>query len=168
MVQRNRLTHRGYSLNTLFLLMAACAVVVGMVSPILRGQVRVGGEELFGSALIGGAVMIVLGLFVGLFHSSRANGIGWGLIVGGLLGLVCGPIMFIPPKDFPFIFITAIGGSVLILGVATAIRLSTSTRQPETPPETLSGSSPHERVVEATIVKPKRHPLDPDPDEDEA
>ncbi len=147
--------------------MAACAVVVAMVTPILRGQVRVGGEELLGSAIIGGAVMAALGLFVGLFHSSRANGMGWGLIVGSLLGLACGPIMFIPPPKFPFIFTTAVGGSVVILSVAIIIRLTTSTRQPETPPETLSGSSPHERVVEATVVKPKRHPLDPDPDEDE-
>jgi hypothetical protein len=160
---RNRSVHRGYSLNTLFLLMAACAVVVGMVTPILRRQVRVGGEELLGSALVGGLVMLAIGWFIGVFHYSKGNGIGWGLIVGGLLGMICGPIMFIPPERFPFIFLTSIGGSVLILGLAFAIRMSHSIRPPETPPETPEQTEP----VQATVVKPKRHPLDPDPDEDE-
>ena len=144
--------------------MAACAVVVGMVSPILRGQVRVGGGELFGSAVIGGGVMMIVGLFVGLFHFSRANGIGWGLVVGSLLGVVCGPLMFVPPNEFPFVFVTAVGGSVVILLVATFIRLSSSTRTPPDPPP----ASPQDAApVEATIVKPKRHPLDPDEDDED-
>lgn len=143
--------------------MAACAVVVGMVSPILRGQMRVGGGELFASALIGCGVMIILGLFVGLFHSSRANGIGWGVVVGSLLGMVCGPLMFVPPNEFPFVFVTAIGGSVMILLVAVFIRLSTSARAPLNP----SLASPKEAApVEAAVVKPKRHPLAPDEDDD--
>jgi hypothetical protein len=149
-------SHRGYSLSTLFLLIAASAVVVGMVSPVLRGEARVGVEDVIGASLTCSVLGLVLGGLVGSFHYSRLRGVGWGLIVGTLIGAICGPIMFIPPAQFSFVFSTALGGSLVILGVATVIRL-TSTG------EAADGRSSDDEIVVAEVIQPKRHPLDPEP-----
>ncbi len=154
MASGNQAHHRGYSLGTLFLLIAACAVVIGMVTPVLRGDAHVGAEELIGSSISCGIVSLIIGGLVGLFHYSRPRGVGWGVIVGGLIGLVCGPIMFVPPKEFSFFFSTAVGGAVLIVGVAAVIRLTSS--DPPTQYEHVE-----DEIVTAVVVRPKRHPLDP-------
>ena len=152
---------RGYPLNTLFLLIAACAVIIAMVAPLARGGIGqgLGVGEVVASGLVGGILLAGIGALVGLFHYSRANGATWGILVGALLGALFGPSLFIPPKDFSLVLGTSIGGAVLVLAVATAIRLTTDYAHTR---EVMDDD-----VVEADMVKPKRHPLDPDPDEDE-
>jgi hypothetical protein len=149
-------TRRGYSLSTLFLLVAASAVAIGMVSPVLRGEAQVGVGDVIGASITCSMLGFVLGGLLGLFHYSRVRGVGWGLIVGTLIGAVCGPMMFIPSASLSFVFSTALGGSVVILGVATLIRL-TSTVEPA------DVRSSEDAIVVAEVVQPKRHPLDPEP-----
>lgn len=153
---------RGYPLNTLFLLIAACAVATGMVAPLVRGNIGrgIGVGEVVVAGIVGGIALAGLGALVGLFHYSRLNGVSWGVLVGALLGGLFGPALFISPSEFSLVLGTSIGGAFLILGVATTIRLTTNyarTREIEDDND----------VVQAEVVKPKRHPLDPDPDEDE-
>lgn len=152
---------RGYPLNTLFLLIAACAVATAMVAPLVRGNIGrgVGVGEVIVSGIVGGVLLAGIGALVGMFHYSRVNGASWGVLVGALLGTLFGPALFIPPKELSLVLGTSIGGAILILGIATAIRLTTDygrTREID-----------ENGVVQAEEAKPKRHPLDPDPDEDE-
>ena len=158
-VSRNSL-HRGYPLNTLFLLIAASSVIVGMIAPLARGRMAygVGGNEVIGSAIVGWAVLTAVGAFVGLFHYSRLHGSLWGILVGGLLGVVFGPVILIPAKDFHLVLVTSFGGGAVILVIGPVIRLTTDYSSP-------AQSSEH-GLYEATVVEPKRHPLDPDPEED--
>lgn len=154
---------RGYPLNTLFLLIAACAVATAMVAPLVRGSIgrEIGVMEAALSCIAGGIVLAGIGALVGLFHYSRVNGASWGVLVGALLGALFGPSLFIPPKDFSLVLGTSVGGAILILGIAAAIRLTTDygrTREIVDDPDD---------VVQEEEIKPKRHPLDPDPDEDE-
>jgi hypothetical protein len=152
---------RGYPLNTLFLLIAACAVVAGMVAPLVRGNLGrgIGVGEVVVSGIVGGILLAGIGALVGLFHYSRVNGASWGVLVGALLGAVFGPALFIPPKEFSLVLGTSIGGAVLVVAVAAAIRLTTDYGR--------TREVVDDDVVQAEEVKPKRHPLDPDPDEDE-
>ena len=158
---RKRTRHRGYSLGTLFLLVAACAVAIGMVAPVLRGGVRVGTEEIVEASIVTGLLALLIGALVGLFHQSRLRGVGWGVIVGGLIGLICGPIAYIPPEGFSFVFTTAVGGSLLVVCTAAAVRLSSSDRFVED-----EYIDPGDGIVTAVVVQPKRHPLDPDPEDE--
>ncbi len=154
---------RGYPLNTLFLLIAACAVATGMVAPLVRGNIGrdIGVGEVIVSGIVGGILLAGIGCLVGMFHYSRVNGASWGVLVGALLGALFGPALFISPDEFPLVLGTSIGGAVLIVGIATAIRLTTDYSRTREIEEVDNG------VVQAEVVKPKRHPLDPDPDEDE-
>jgi hypothetical protein len=149
----------GYPLNTLFLLIAACAAVLAMLAPMVQGRAGpgVGGNELLGSALAGGMVLTVLGAIVGLFHYERFKGVLYGILVGAALGLVFGPVAFIPISDFPLVLATSIGGALLIVAVATVLRLSTDYTQLDRPPV--------QKVLVAEEVVVERHPLDPEPDE---
>jgi hypothetical protein len=152
--------HRGYPLNTLFLLIAASAVVTGMIAPLARGRssYSFGGNEVIGSAILGWAVLTIVGAVVGLFHHSRLHGSLWGIMVGGLLGVIFGPVILIPARDFSLVLLTSFGGGAVILATGTVIRLTTD----------YSRTAPRSegRVFEAPVVEPKRHPLDPDPEED--
>jgi hypothetical protein len=159
-VASNPAHHRGYSLSTLFLLIAACAVAIGMVSPVLRGEAQVGPGDVIGSAIACGLMGLILGAVVGLFHYSRVRGLGWGLIVGGLIGAVCGPIMYVPPAQFSFVFSTALGGAVLILGVAAMIRMTSAGGLDATGPP--DAQVTEDGIVVAEVVPQKPHPLDPD------
>jgi len=151
---------RGYPLNTLFLLIAASAVVFGMIAPLARGRMAygVGGNQVIGSAILGWMVLSAVGAFVGLFHHSRLHGSLWGIMVGGLLGVIFGPVILIPAKDFSLVLMTSFSGGAVILAIGTFIRLTTDYSR--------TVQSNERGVVESSVVEPKRHPLDPDPEED--
>jgi uncharacterized membrane protein HdeD (DUF308 family) len=157
----NRTAHSGYSLGTLFLLIAACAVAIGMVTPVLRGDVRAGVEDIVGTTIFTGVLTLLIGGLVGLFHHARFRGAGWGVIVGGLIGVLCGPVAYVPAQQSAFLFTTAVGGSMLVIGIAAVIRLTTSARRQENGP-----TEPVDGVVTAVVVQAKPHPLDPDPEDE--
>lgn len=149
---------RGFPLSTLFLLIAACGVVLGMIAPLARGRLGygVGGQELVLASIGGSVLLMVTGAIVGSFQQSRLRGVAWGVLAGGLLGLAFGPAIFIPPRDFPIVMLTAVGGAVIILVVAAVIRCNSAAGKTTKP----------RLIVEADVVEPKRHPLDPDPEDD--
>ena len=140
-------------------MVAVCAVILAPLRLLMRDPKRF--EELLvpilWSALMGGVVVMVFGLLLGLFHTGRLRGLAWGALVGGLLGGLCGPILFIPVSEFPLLLLTSLGGALVILGTATVIRLSTGHT---------ADTASSDRAQPAR-TRPQRHPLDPDPNEEE-
>ena len=149
---------RGYPLGALFLLVATCAVILALVTLLMREPERL--EELVVpiliSAAVGAFVLMLMGIFVGLFHFSRLHGIAWGILVGGLLGLFFGPILYISVSAFPHVLLTSLVGAILVVGTATVIRLMTGR----------AVGAAHTGAAERTVAVPKRHPLDPDPEDE--
>ena len=144
----------GYPLSTLFLLIAAAAVVLGMAAPAVHhGREKLDTLTLLGTTLTSGMSMAALGGVLGLFHHRRGRGFLWGIVVGSALGLLAGPLAWVPQESFPQVLVSALGGAALVVGVATAIRLSSrGVRAPAAP-----------TAPAAFAEKPKkRHPLDPD------
>jgi len=148
---------RGYSLGTLFLLTAACAAVLALVTPLLRSAVsdEIGLSEFAISIMAGGALLGVIGLIVGFFHFSRLKGTLLGLLLGITLGTFSGPLIFLPPEDFSMLFALAAGGVALLLGLAVAIRLGSD-----------GWRKAGLRVEPQHRSEPKRHPLDPDAEDE--
>lgn len=150
----------GFSLGSLFLLTAACAAILAMVAPVI-GTHTDPEKGLFGvliAAFVGGCVCGTIGLVLGLFHFNRLQGILWGGIVGGISGLFLGPLIFVPVDRLLWLFGTSVVGAAAILAVAVVIGRK-SGRSPGAE-ESLDG------IITATLIVPKRHPLDPDPDDD--
>jgi len=135
---------RGYSLGTLFLLTAACAAVLALVTPLLRSAV----SDEIGLSGVGG-------LIVGFFHFSRLKGTLLGILLGITLGTFSGPLIFLPPEDFSMLFALAAGGVALLLGLAVAIRLGSD-----------GWRKAGLRVEPQHRFEPKRHPLDPDAEDE--
>jgi Na+/proline symporter len=157
MVESNkRSSARGYTLGMLFLLIAACGVLLGLSAPILRepGSRGVGLAQILIVAIVSAVLLAILGMLLGLFHYRRVPGVLCGLVTGALLGAVFGPTIFVPPQSFPFIFSTAVGGAILIVVVGAVIRLTSA---PPTPRGTAD-----QAPIEATLIQPQPHPLDPD------
>ena len=149
---------RGYPLGALFLLVATSAVLLALPALLLRESKRT--DDLLAwiaiAAGVGAVSSMLMGGCLGLFHYSRLRGVALGICVGGLVGLVSGPVLFIAPSAFPHLLLTALGGAVLLVGTATAIRLLNS-----------HAADPTELQTNRPATAAKRHPLDPDP-EDEA
>jgi hypothetical protein len=148
---------RSFSLSTLFLLTTACASVLVLITPLVRSNV---GEEIglgeFVAVVIGcGMWLGMTGIVVGLFHYRRLVGAMTGLMLGILLGVVAGPLAFVPPEDFSHVLMAAAGGAVTLLGVAAKIRLAGD-----------GWSKGDPRGSAMPTREPKRHPLDPDPEDD--
>lgn len=116
----------GYPLGALFLLVAACAVLTAIVAPVGRAVAadKVTLVELLVSLGIGVLSGLVLGLCVGAFHYRLFRGLWIGALTGGLLGLVAGPLAVVPAASVLEVFTAAAGGSVLLVVVAIALRLS--------------------------------------------
>ena len=155
-----RSTHRvdqGYTLGTLFLLIAACAAVLALVTPLIRSRVGedIGLSEFAVSVALGGLLLGAIGVFVGLFHYARLPGALMGLLMGIALGACAGPLVLVPVEELPVILALAAGGFALIVGMAAALRRgSDGWRKSDLP------------VKRRRATEPKRHPLDPDPEDD--
>jgi hypothetical protein len=160
----HRPSERSYPLGALFLLVAVCAVTLGLTALLLRDQGQLGNRwpQIIWSALLGSAVCAFLGLMVGQFHFSRLRGAGWGVFVGWLLGLFAGPLLLVPPAAFPLLLLTAFLGAAILIGTAVAVRLLSSPTPPRAVPP------PRHDIPPAVKSAPRKpHPLDPDPDEDD-
>lgn len=150
---------RGYPLGALFLLVAVCAVILALVTLLMQEPKRL--DDLAGpilaSAAVGFFVVMLLGILVGQFHFSRLRGMAWGAVVGGLLGLSFGPILFISASAFPYVLLTSLIGAILVIGTATVIRLSTGR----------AADAANTGTAEPSGAVPKRHPLDPGPEDEQ-
>jgi hypothetical protein len=147
----------GYPLSTLFLLTAACASVLALVTPLVRGRVGedIGLEAFAVSVIAGGMALGVVGALLGLFHYRRLFSSLVGLMLGIMLGTLVGPLGFVPTEDFSYVLLSAGGGSLVMLALAVVVRLRGDGWHKG---DLLGGATKRD--------KPKRHPLDPDPEDE--
>jgi hypothetical protein len=93
----------------------------------------------------------LLGSFLGLFHYSRWRGVLCGAPLGGVLGLLLGPLIYVPPASFPEVVLTALGGSLVIVGVGALARWTGAS------PKTDSGAgSPFQKLEHNDVVSERR------------
>ncbi len=112
-----------FSLAALFFLMACLAVLLAVLLPGVQAlsERQVGVSQFVSSSLVVGAFASLLGGMVGLFHYRRLRGLGWGLLTGLVVGLCVGPVVL--SRHFGQVVVASLGGSVLLLVLATAYRL---------------------------------------------
>jgi hypothetical protein len=87
-----------------------------------------------------------------LFHYSRWRGVLWGVPLGGVLGLLIGPMVFISPASMPLVLLSSLGGAAVLVGVGALARLTSA------PPATAPGNPFQETENGAALTR--RHPLD--------
>jgi len=115
---------RSFPLSALFILMAACSVVAALLAPLSRavgsGKIGIGTAA---EASAGGAVLVMLiGAVVGLYHHRPGRGLGWGILTGGAIGMVMGPVVLSPQSAFPSLLTMSVGGAAALLAVSTMFR----------------------------------------------
>jgi Flp pilus assembly protein protease CpaA len=154
----------GFPLSNLFLLIAACAVMLTMIAPLVRGRLadEIGTNNLVVASIGGGLAIMTLGMLLGMFQHARLAGVAWGTLLGGLIGLAYGPLMFLPLSNLPWLLLTSLGGAALILGLAAFARRE-ATHAMQSPPATRVATK-----QAATAPVRRRHPLDPDPEDEPA
>jgi len=116
-------TSRSFPLSSLFVLVAGCAVVSALLTPVVRSVASgdLGARETALSSAAGGLVVMVIGVVVGLYHYRPLRGLGWGLLTGGVIGLLVGPIMLTPGKSFGTLVGMSLGGAVVLLITGAAL-----------------------------------------------
>ncbi len=117
MEETSRNVQSGYPLGALFVLLAACAVVSALLSPVAHAVVdgNIPLSQLVWSCLIGGIVLAMIGAVIGLYHYRPVRGFGWGVLTGGALGLLLGPLMLAPPESLGSLVTVSLGGSIVLL-----------------------------------------------------
>ncbi len=104
--------------------MAACSVVAALVAPLSRA-LGAGAVSLTAAAQASacGAILVMLmGAVIGLYHHRPGRGLGWGILVGGGIGMVMGPVVLTPQDAFSSLLTMSIGGAVALLAVAAIFR----------------------------------------------
>jgi hypothetical protein len=121
-----------YPLSALFVLMAACGVAAALVAPVVQSVMAgdVGLAELLGTSLGGSVGMMVLCGILGLYHYRPVRGLLWGILTGGLVGMVVCPVMVAPPKSFPSLFVTSLVGAALLVLMGAFLHWTTRETQP--------------------------------------
>ena len=117
-------SRRGYPLGALFVLVAACAVLIAGIAPLARtaAQGKIELPMLLGA--VGGGIMtgFVLGLIVGAFQFRRTAGLAWGAAVGPVIGAIAGLMALVPGDQAPTAAAAMVAGSGLVVGVALLMR----------------------------------------------
>lgn len=121
---------QSYPLVSLFVLVALCAILMGMITP-LAGQLNDGlvpASDIVMSSVLGAILLSVVGTMVGIFVHRRLGGVFLGGTVGFTIGLLAGPMYFIPQADFSRLLVVSLGGAVLLLVVGAVVRLNSGRR----------------------------------------
>ncbi len=115
---------RSFPLSALFILMAACSVVAALMAPLSRaiGEGKVAVSEAAVASACGAGLVMLLGAVIGLYHHRPARGLGWGIVTGGGIGMVMGPVVLSPQSAFPSLLTMSIGGAAALLAVSTLFR----------------------------------------------
>lgn len=123
---------RSYPLSALFVLMAACGVVTALLTPAVRNVVSgdVGLAELLGTSLGGSVVVMVLCGILGLYHYRPVRGFLWGILTGGIIGLVVGPVMVAPMKSFLSLVVTSLIGATLLVAMGALLHWTARGQDP--------------------------------------
>ena len=120
----NDQTRRGYPLGALFVLVAASAVLVAGVTPLIRLTVqgKVEASSFLFALALGAGVGLNLGILIGLHRYRRAAGVLVGACVGTVIGGIGGLMALLPPGQVPAAAAAMVAGSGLVVGVALVMR----------------------------------------------
>ena len=120
MIEADNQPRHGFSLSGLFVLMTACAAVVGGIAPLvqLAGKGEIDGVRLSVSLASGFFVGMFLGLLVGLLQFRLTLAAPVGAAAGAVIGLAAGLLALLPQGHLDTSAITMFVGSGLIVGVA--------------------------------------------------
>lgn len=115
---------RGYPLGALFVVVAASAVLVAGITPMIRvaAQGKVDTDQFVAALGIGTLVGLVLGLLVGAHQFRRASGVAWGAVVGPVVGAIGGLMALLPADQVATAAAAMVAGSGLVVGVALLMR----------------------------------------------
>ena len=119
-----------FSLAALLFLLACAAVLLALLLPALQtwNEQQLGPYTFVSTALSVGAFASVLGGLIGLFHYRRLRGLGWGLLAGLGTGICVGPVVL--SDHYGQVVVTCLGGSLLLLVLATVFRFQDSEVKP--------------------------------------
>ena len=122
---------RSFPLSALFILMAACAVVAALMAPLTRamGEGKIGVADAAVASACGALMVMLLGAVIGLYHHRPARGLGWGIVTGGGIGMVMGPVVLSPLSAFPSLLTMSVGGAAALL-VVSAMKMETLVTAP--------------------------------------
>ena len=113
----DRSVQTGYPLSALFVILAACAVVSALLTPVARAVVI--GEltlaQVVGASIVAAILVAMIGGVIGLYHYRPLRGAGWGVLTGGVIGLLIGPLMLAPPEAITEVVTVSIVGSIVLL-----------------------------------------------------
>jgi uncharacterized membrane protein len=139
-----RLPERGYPLSALFILMAACAIPMSMAAAAGRAVSAgdVGARDVTFAAIAGCAVVMGLGMIVGLHHYRPFLGVILGAMAGAIVGSMAGPMVLAPEKDFLNLLALSVGGSAAMVAAAAWLRAGAQRRHEPEPPEWFDERSP--------------------------
>jgi hypothetical protein len=126
MQQADRSVRSGYPLSALFVLVAACAVVSALLTPVVHavGAKVLTLEQVAGASFCGAILVALGGGVIGLYHYRPLRGVGWGVLTGGIIGLLIGPVMLAPPEAIGSLVTMSIGGSIVLLLTGAAFGFS--------------------------------------------
>ncbi len=115
---------RSFPLSALFILMAACSVVAALMAPLSRaiGEGKIGVSQAAEASACGAILVMMLGAVIGLYHHRPARGLGWGILTGGGIGMVMGPVVLSPQSAFPSLLTMSVGGAAALLAVSAIFR----------------------------------------------
>lgn len=119
---------KGYPLGALFVLTAASAILVAMVTPIGKAltEKNLTGFELLIACLLGGAAGMFFGVVIGLHQLRKVRGLFCGLGAGAVLGALAGAICMIPAEGSSATFYASLGGSAILIGVGAVLRFTST------------------------------------------
>lgn len=117
---------QSYPLSALFVLVAACAVVCTLLTPIVRAIVsgNVGGKETAIASVGGSLLAMLVGAVVGLYHYRPYRGLAWGILCGGVIGMIAGPVVLAPPESLDSLMTMSIAGAIVLVITGAAFGLA--------------------------------------------
>jgi len=126
MQPRGRSVQTGYPLSALFVLLAASAVVSALLTPVVHAVVAkdLTGEQVAMASFVGAILVALVGGVIGLYHYRPWRGVGWGVLTGGIIGTLIGPVVLAPPEAIGQLVTMSIGGSIVLLITGAAFGFS--------------------------------------------
>ncbi len=115
--------HGGYSLSSLFLLLALFAVVSANISPLLKAPLgEIQPPDSWTLVLVCGVSGAALGLIVGMQHYRRRLGMMLGMPLGLILGALSGPAVAASMAYPQHTLLISVACAVALLGLAAFFR----------------------------------------------
>lgn len=109
--------NQSYPLSALFLLVAACAVICALLTPVVRAIVvgDVGGEDTAIASAGGAFLSMMVGAVIGLYHYRPFRGLAWGILTGGVIGMIVGPVILAPAESLSSLVTMSLGGAIVLV-----------------------------------------------------